>query len=77
MLYHGFHIVRVHGVEDGVEVLPVRVSPLGILIHQILHNLAVIAEVLEDVPDPEFIVVRDVDELAVGYWKQCLFSLKD
>jgi len=65
MRNHGFHVVRVDGVEDGVEVLPVRVSSLGILVLQVLHYFLVAPELLEDVPDTEFIIVGDGNELAV------------
>ena len=62
---HGFHIVGVDGVEDSVEVLPVRASSLWVLVLQVLHHFFIAAELLEDVFDTKFIIVRDGNELAI------------
>ena len=54
-----------HGVQDCVEVLPVRVSVLRIRILHVLHHITVVVELREDMSDTEFVIVRDGDELAL------------
>ena len=64
-----------HGVQDRVEVLPVRVAVLRIGILHVLHDIAVVVKLREDMSDTQLVIVRDSDELALCYWQQRFLSL--
>ena len=76
MRNHLLHVGRVDRVEDREEVLSIWVPVFGIFIHEVLHHLGIITELFKYVPDSEFVVVWDVDELAGPYWHEGLIALK-
>ena len=52
-----------HGVQDCVKILPVRVSVLRIGILHVLHDITVIVKLREDMSDTEFVIVSQLLQL--------------
>ena len=77
MSNHIAHILRVHCVEDRVEVGTVRVAVLGVLVLQVLHDGRVMFEFGENVLDSELVILRHSDELALCHRQQLLVSFQD
>ena len=74
---HVAHVLRVHRVENGVEVGPVRVAILWVLILQVLHDFSVSKELWVDVLNAELVILRHSDELTIRYRQQRLLALED
>ena len=69
---HFAHILRVHCVEDRVEVGSVRVAVLGVLVLQVLHDGRVIFEFGEDVLDSKLVILWHSYKLAFCHRQQLL-----
>ena len=76
MSNHIAHVLRVHGVEDRVEVGSVGVAVLGVLILQVSHHGRIVFELWEDVLDSELVILWHSDELALCHRQQLLVSFE-
>ena len=64
MSNHIADVLRVHGVEDRVEVGSVGVAVLGVLVLQVSHHGSIVFELGEDMLDSELVILWHSDELA-------------
>ena len=74
---HIAHVLGMHRVENGEEIRSVWSAILWIFVLQILHDFAISKELGEKVFDTQFIILRNCDELAFGYWQKGFLSLEN
>ena len=67
MCNHIAHVLRMHRVEDGVEIRSIWCAILWVFVLQILHDFAISKELGEDIFDTQLIILRHSDKLAFGY----------
>ena len=77
MRNHIAHVLRMHRVEDGVEIRSIWCAILWVFVLQILHDFAISKELGEDIFDTQLIILRHSDKLAFGYRQKCFLSLEN
>lgn len=76
MLYHLWHVARMHSIENGEKVLTIRLSILRIFILKKLHHLWICLKLWKDVFDRKLIIFGHIDEFASRLWHQRLLPFE-
>ena len=74
---HIAHVLRMHCVEDGEKIRSVWIAIFWVFVLQILHDFAISEKLWEDVFDTQFIILRNCDKLAFGYWQKGFLSFEN
>ena len=73
---HIAYVLRVHGVEDRVEVGSVGIAVFGVLVLQVSHHGGVVFELGEDMLDSELIILWHSHKFTFAHFKEFLLTLE-